>query len=94
MLANEDISLAIMGVGTPTGAPIPLPQGGFVNDEQGNIVVPSLDESQLRALASDNGGNYARLSLNDRDLEHLVSNTVFLDDQKTVTLIITPKINQ
>ena len=37
-------SLAIMGVGTATGAPIPLPGGGFLKDSEGTIVMPALDE--------------------------------------------------
>ncbi|MFT6051262.1 MAG: Ca-activated chloride channel family protein [Halioglobus sp.] len=85
-LAGKNIALAVMGVGTPTGAPIPLPQGGFIKDKQGNIVVPALNEPQLRALASDSRGNYAKLSLDDRDLDYLLSSNVLLDNEQTVTL--------
>jgi Ca-activated chloride channel family protein len=85
-LAGKNIALAVMGVGTPTGAPIPLPQGGFINDEQGKIVVPALNEPELRALASGSRGNYARLSLDDRDLDYLLNSNPLLDNEQTITL--------
>ena len=51
VMAGSGASLAIMGVGTATGAPIPLPRGGFLKDRQGTIVMPALEEAPLRALA-------------------------------------------
>ena len=31
--------LLVLGVGTPEGAPVALKDGGFLKDEQGNIIV-------------------------------------------------------
>ena len=39
--ALDGYSLSILGVGTTDGAPIALPEGGFLKDEQGTIVVPN-----------------------------------------------------
>jgi len=55
-IAGSGAELAIIGVGTSTGAPIPLPSGGFVKDQQGTIVMPGLDEEALQKLADDTGG--------------------------------------
>ena len=41
-LSRFDGTLDILGVGTPTGAPIPLPNGGFLKDRDGAIVMPGL----------------------------------------------------
>lgn len=63
----------VLGVGTPEGAPIPAPGGGFVKDPQGNIVVPALERDALHTLATRGEGRYADLSLDDRDLVYLLS---------------------
>ncbi len=76
LMRRAGISLEVLGIGTRTGAPIPLPQGGFIKDNSGTIVIPTLDESALRALASKSGGRYARLSLDDDDLERLLSDAL------------------
>src|SRR5690606_22215699 len=56
-----------------SGAPVPLPQGGFLQDAQGNIVLPRLDEARLRALARAGGGRYATLTTDRSDLASLLS---------------------
>ncbi len=76
LLKGTGINLAVMGIGTRTGAPIPLPQGGFLKDSSGTIVIPSLDEAALRDLASSISGKYARISLDENDLERLLSDTL------------------
>ncbi len=72
-MAGSDSQLTIMGVGTPTGAPIPLPNGGFLKDDAGTIVMPGLDEEDLRELANATGGSYRRMQLDDSDLEFLLA---------------------
>ncbi len=69
-------TLSILAIGTPDGAPIPRPGGGFVTDQAGRIAVPKLEERSLRALAAAGGGRFARMSTNDRDIEHLLSGAV------------------
>ncbi|WP_440225429.1 VWA domain-containing protein [Dokdonella sp. MW10] len=61
--------VSVLGVGTPAGAPVALPQGGFLQDGAGNIVVPRLDEGSLRSLAEAGGGRYATLSTDRVDLD-------------------------
>jgi len=62
----------LLGVGTPEGAPIPVADGGFLKDAKGAIVIPGLDEPALRRLAQAGGGRYARLAVDDRDLDYLL----------------------
>jgi Ca-activated chloride channel family protein len=62
-----------MGVGTPSGAPVPLPGGGLLEDAAGNIVLPKLVEEGLVTLARAGGGSYARLGADDSDLDQLLA---------------------
>ena len=73
-LRNEGYRLSILGVGTRHGAPVLLPDGGFLKGKDGEIVIPVLDEDALRRLASLGGGIYVRLTKDDRDTGLLTGN--------------------
>lgn len=72
-LAFRGITLQVLGVGTPEGAPIPMPEGGFFKDGAGNLVLPPLDEPGLKQLAEAGGGAYRRLSVDDGDFQALLA---------------------
>ena len=73
-LRNEGYRLSVLGVGTRHGAPVLLPDGGFLQGKDGEIVIPVLDESALRRLAAAGGGMYVRLTKDDRDTRLLTDN--------------------
>lgn len=75
-LQEAGYTLSILGVGTPDGAPIPLPDGGFVTDRAGRIAIPQLDAGQLRALAAAGGGRYIAMTADNRDIDALLSEDV------------------
>lgn len=77
--------LSILGVGTATGAPIPLADGGFLRDEKGEIVVPRLDIQQLKTIAAQLDGQYTDITLDDTDLERINQSAVF-DDGDNVAI--------
>ncbi|MCB1776755.1 MAG: tetratricopeptide repeat protein [Candidatus Competibacteraceae bacterium] len=64
--------VSVLAVGTSEGAPIPSPEGGFLKDASGAIVIPRLDLATLTTLARQGGGRFARLSIDDRDIETLL----------------------
>lgn len=70
-LKNQGHRLSILGVGSLQGAPIPLPEGGFLKDDKGAIVIPKLNEVALVRLARLGGGSYARLSVTEADITRL-----------------------
>ena len=72
LLSGSGIKLSVLGLGTEQGAPIPLSQGGFLKDSQGNIVVPQLKPEALKQLAHDNGGQYQTITLSNADLTQLI----------------------
>ena len=78
-LQQKGFELAVLGVGTSAGAPIPLPEGGFFKDGQGNLVLPKLNTTGLQQLATAGGGQYRQLSVDDSDLRHLLAG---LDDHR------------
>jgi Ca-activated chloride channel homolog len=71
--ALDNYTVSILGVGTTEGAPVALPEGGFLKDEQGTIVVPKLDVSALAKLAQVGKGIYQTITANDADIQTLLS---------------------
>ena len=63
-----DIRVYALGVGEASGAPIPLPEGGFKKDSSGAMVLSKLDADQLRHLASATGGAYVQSVVGDDDV--------------------------
>ena len=68
LLKDSDMHLSVLGTGTEQGAPIPLPDGGYLKDSQGTIVVPQLERARLQQLARANGGHYQNMTVGDHDL--------------------------
>lgn len=64
--------LSILGAGTPEGAPVALPEGGFMRDNQGRIVLPRLDNQTLATIAKRTGASYHDITRDDTDLLSLL----------------------
>ena len=79
--------VSFLGVGTSHGTPVSLSDGSFLKDENGEIVIPVLDEKPLRELARAGGGYYHRMTLDDSDLTVLnrIFSGVDMDDDFTST---------
>ena len=78
-LASDGYRVSVLAVGTDQGAPIPRPEGGFVSDADGQVVIPQLDAASLQRLAATGGGRFAALAPNDRDLDTLFPPTLPLE---------------
>ena len=65
--------LSVLGIGTPAGAPIPLPYGGFLKDNRGGILIPKINSQDLKTLAENNQGVYQSLSHDERDINALIT---------------------
>ena len=66
--------LRVLAAGTAEGSPIPLPQGGFLKDANGAIVIPKLEMANLRKA---NPEQVVRLTVDDTDLDILLAETGF-----------------
>ena len=75
-LVDAGFALSVLGVGTREGAPVPRMSGGFVTDNRGKIAVARLEERGLRDLAVAGGGRFSVLTVDDSDVDHLLSGEV------------------
>lgn len=61
----------VLAMGTQAGAPIPQRDGGFLSDEFGNIVVPSMDVNSLKQVAAAGGGAMQTYQTTEQDIARL-----------------------
>ena len=64
--------LNILGIGSENGAPITLPSGELLKDNDGAIVVPRLPAQKLQSLASRGKGHYQTIKNDDSDINDLI----------------------
>ncbi len=58
-VAKAGIRVYVLGVGEPTGAPVPIPgTGQYIIDNEGNTVVSKLNEEMCREIANAGMGHY------------------------------------
>lgn len=73
MLSGSGATLSILAVGSGEGSPIPKgPDGGFITDGGGAIVIVDFNARELQQLAQSNGGRYAQITVDDSDIAHLL----------------------
>ena len=66
-----DFRLSVLGIGTAEGAPIPTGDG-FAKDSSGSIIVPRLDERELKRLANRHDGRYSHITADNTDINYLL----------------------
>lgn len=86
ILSSTNFTLSIIGVGTEEGGPIPSNRGGFIKDEKGDIIMPSLNSPLLQSLADDTSGSYIPLQLSDKDISPLIDGLHRPDQTKSKTI--------
>lgn len=57
---KKGVHLNVIGVGSAEGGPIPLPEGGYLRDDAGNMVVSKLNEQMGQEVVAASGGLYIR----------------------------------
>jgi Ca-activated chloride channel family protein len=70
-IAASGSRLDVLGIGTPAGREIQLPDGSLVRDAAGAVVTSKLNERSLRELAAAGGGIYVRATLTDADIAQI-----------------------
>ena len=79
-LENSGATLSILAIGTPSGAPIPLPNGGFLKDDAGEIVIPALDRAAISAIAAEVNAAYEEITLDEADIEALTQRDLLVTE--------------
>ncbi|HHZ70106.1 MAG TPA: VWA domain-containing protein [Methylococcaceae bacterium] len=69
----EDYRLSILAVGTQSGAPIKMPNGSFLKDDSGTIVVPKLNLKTLAAMSHSGNGLLQTITADDTDTSALIA---------------------
>ncbi|MGV6809123.1 MAG: VWA domain-containing protein [bacterium] len=69
---QQGYSTSIMAFGNTEGSPVPLPDGGFLKDNAGNIVIPRTDLESLQSLRQQGQGVFVQAQFNDNDLNQLL----------------------
>lgn len=63
--------VSVLGIGTSRGGPITSPDGGFIKDAQGAIVMAPRDDVSLSSLADAGGGRYVPVANDASDVSSL-----------------------
>ena len=83
---NVEFPISLLGIGTAQGGPIPLEfanqPGRFLQTNDGNTIVPKLDEERLRNIANMTHGDYQTAIVGDADIQRV---TASRDPRDSVT---------
>ncbi|GAB6049102.1 VWA domain-containing protein [Methyloparacoccus murrellii] len=72
-LRRQGYRVSLLGVGSRDGAPVPLPDGGFLKDREGRVRVSRLDIKVLWDVAQAGGGVYRTLDAAAADTDALLA---------------------
>ncbi|NMH59476.1 vWA domain-containing protein [Alteromonas ponticola] len=72
-LNEQPYEVNLLGVGTPSGAPIKQLNGELLKEADGSIVIAKLNDAPLRAIAQAGNGIYTPLTTTDGDIEALLA---------------------
>lgn len=73
--------LSVISVGTLEGAPIPTDKG-YLKDHDGTIVIPKLDDQQLRTMAQKGGGIFSPMRGDEADIDAVLGLASSITNQK------------
>ena len=62
------VRISVLGVGKSQGVPVPLTNGHFLDDAQGNMLLSRRDDAALTALAAAGGGRYVPMRDDGSDI--------------------------
>ncbi len=80
---ENGVVINTIGIGSPTGSPLPDPEsGGMKKDKDGNLVVSKLNEDALKSLAATGKGMYLHLMNNTDEVVEALSDKIHKMEQK------------
>ncbi len=68
---DKDMRVYVLGVGSSSGAPIPVGGGDYLKDNTGQTVMTGLNEQMCKEVAQAGGGAYIHVENNSRAQEQL-----------------------
>jgi Ca-activated chloride channel family protein len=90
--AEKGIKVYTIGMGSPTGAPVPLlrmagDQGGFMKDRQGEVVITRMDPEMLSQIAAAGDGEFFGASASNVGLNKLYNDLNKLNKSEIETKV-------
>ena len=85
--ASMGVRVFTIGVGSPQGTMIPLEDGGYLEDREGNPVVTRLDEKVLQDVASAGKGLYIHAGNREFGLEPIINEIARMDDEEYSSIV-------
>jgi Ca-activated chloride channel family protein len=82
---DEGITVHTIGIGSPEGAPIILPDGTMLKDKAGEIVISHLDLNTLKLVASAGGGSATIASQSDLGLSDIFRSIKDMEKQELLS---------
>ena len=67
------IKIFTIGVGSDKGSPIPMGNGDYKRDEEGNIVLSKMNEQMLQEVANKGGGKYYTMRNGDAEIQDILN---------------------
>ena len=85
---KKGMRVYVLGVGSPQGAPIPIPgTGDYMKDNTGNTVMSALNEEMCKQVASAGGGAYIHVENNSAAQKQLDNELDKLSKKETSTTV-------
>ncbi|SIO96860.1 VWA domain-containing protein [Vibrio spartinae] len=96
LLSGTRWQLAILGMGSRSGAPIPTENGALLKTTQGQTVIAKANFNEMKSLAQSVHGTFISVQLNNQDVETLVDATQIntTEHQASGKQQVTNRINQ
>lgn len=72
-LAAHGVHMHVLGIGTPQGDAVPIPDGPWITDRSGKPVISALNEPLLKSLAAASGGIYQTADYRQQDTDRILA---------------------
>ena len=85
--ASMGVRVFTIGLGSPQGTMIPLEDGGYLEDRDGNPVVTRLDDKVLQDVAAAGKGLYIHAGNREFGLEPIINEIARMDDEEYNSIV-------
>lgn len=84
---ENGVRVYTIGVGSKEGTFIPLPEGGYITDDDGNNVLTRLDDATLKAIAEAGNGIYVQSTNREFGLNPIIEDVQNMEDTVMTTVM-------
>ena len=84
---KKGIQVYVLGIGSPSGAPVPDQNGGYMKDNTGSVVMSVLNEQMCRDIAAAGGGVYIKVDNSNTAQKQLEAALSKLQKGETASIV-------